>query len=438
MRKIIVTNHEPNSFVLEQGGTMSSSDALYTIIGTIDMGLEKVSGVIPAERKEALKREIKMFKELLLDKRSPRLMIIGRRGAGKSSLVNAIFGERVADTGAVLSKTGKSRYYSYQNSRGKIDILDTRGLGDRTKPETANFQNALDDIKQSIETDYPDAILFLCKARDVDSNIDVDIKNVLQIHDFILSKHKYNAPVIGIVTCVDELEPKRIEPPYDDKRKRANIDVAVKAVEDAFNIVGLSLVQVIPTSAYADYDENDKNKIVYHNYWNIDTLITYLVEVLPTSTHLELARLAKIRSLQINIARTLVGTTSAIAAGIAAVPIPVADIIPITAAQVGMIIGIGYLSGRELSKKSAIEFMAAFGVNVGAAVVLREAARLLIEVVFPPAILVASTVSAVIAIAGTAALGEAAIAYFIEGQTIDEAKLKFELVRKKQLNETAS
>lgn len=409
---------------------MEQSKVLYEIIATVEVVLAQMTNMIPEAQREKLKQEIKMLKELLLDKRSPRLMIIGRRGAGKSSLINAIFGERVADTGAVLSKTGRSQYYAYQSRRGKLDILDTRGLGDRTKPETANFQNAIDDIKASIETDYPDAILFLCRAKDVDSNIDVDIKNVLEIRNHINIKHKFNAPVIGIITSVDELEPKRIEPPYDDKKKRANIDVAIKAVESAFIATGLDLIKVIPTSAYTEYDENDKNRITYQNYWNIETLLTYLIDVLPNSTHLELARLAKIRSLQVKVARTIMGATATIAAGIAVVPIPLADIIPITAAQVGMIVGIAYISGRELSQQSAIEFMTALGINVGTGVLLREAARALIKFVFPGGGLV---VSATVAAAGTVALGESAIAYFIEGQSIEDAKNKFNLVREKNL-----
>jgi len=409
---------------------MESTNVIYDVIATIEVVIDQMSNMIPAERKEKLKKEIKMLKELLLDKRSARLMIIGRRGAGKSSLINAIFCERVADTGAVLSKTGRSQYYAYQSSRGKLDILDTRGLGDRTKPETANFQNAIDDIKASIETDYPDAILFLCRAKDVDSNIDVDIKNVLEIHSHIANKHKFNAPVVGVITSVDELDPKRIEPPYDDQRKRTNIDTAVNAVENALVSAGLDLIKVIPTSAYAEYDEVDKNKVAYQNYWNIDALLTYLIEVLPNSTHLELARLAKIRSLQVTLARTIMGATATITGTIAIVPIALADIIPITTAQVGMIIGIAYISGRELSQKSAMEFLSALGINVGAGMVLREAARALVKYVFPGGGL---AVSAAVAAAGTLALGEAAIRYFIEGKSIEEAKETFSLVKSKQL-----
>ena len=159
-------------------------------------------------------------------------------------------------------------------------------------------------------------------------------------------------------------------------------------------------------------------------------MLTYLIEVLPNSTHLELARLAKIRSLQVTLARTIMGATATITGTIAIAPIPLADIIPITTAQVGMIIGIAYISGRELSQKSAMEFLSALGINVGAGMVLREAARALVKYVFPGGGLF---VSGIVATAGTIALGEAAIRYFIEGKSIEEAKETFSLVKAKQL-----
>jgi uncharacterized protein (DUF697 family) len=60
---------------------------------------------------------------------------------------------------------------------------------------------------------------------------------------------------------------------------------------------------------------------------------------------------------------------------------------------------------------------------VGAAFVLREAARALIKFVFPAG---GALVSAGVAFAGTMALGAAAKAYFVHGQPIDAARKVFE------------
>jgi uncharacterized protein (DUF697 family) len=231
------------------------------------------------------------------------------------------------------------------------------------------------------------------------------------------------------VTHVDELDPKRVDRPYDDEEKRSNIQTAVDALESVFKQDQIDLMRVIPVSAYAEYKDGKK---AYDNYWNIDKVVEYLVEVLPKEAQLQMARIAKIRSAQASMARTVVAATATICAGIAATPIPVGDIFPITAAQIGMIVTIGFISGRELSYDAAKEFLAAMGVNVGAAFVLREAARALIKFVFPGGGLV---ISAGVAFAGTWGIGEAAIAYFIYGKSIEEAKRRLDDTRKKKTKE---
>ncbi|HKI06641.1 MAG TPA: GTPase [Thermoanaerobaculia bacterium] len=393
---------------------------------TISELSEQAIARLPESLGLTTKNELVILKELLMDARPPKLMILGRRGAGKSSLINAIFGERVAATGSVLSETGRPAWYSYPSPRGEMKILDTRGLGDRTRPESANFQDALEEILSVLVAEWPDAILFLCKAKDVDSHIAQDIANIEAVRKFIAEKHRYEAPVVAVVTQVDELDPKRIEPPYENETKRRNIDTAVRAIQEALTERGIALARVIPVSTYAEYEDDRR---AYDNYWNVDVLVDYLVEVLPRSAQVQMARLTRLRAVQEKMARKLTAAAAAVAGGIAAVPIPVADILPITALQIGLITGIAYVSGRELSKAAAREFLVALGVNVGAAFVLREGARALAKFVFPGA---GSAVSAGIAFAGTWGLGEAAIAYFIENRPIEEARERFQRKKKEK------
>src|SRR5690625_7942025 len=64
-----------------------------------------------------------------------RIAVVGRRGAGKSSLINAIFGEDRAEVGDYKSQTGSGKWYLFENDLGGIDILDTLGLGESHQPE---------------------------------------------------------------------------------------------------------------------------------------------------------------------------------------------------------------------------------------------------------------------------------------------------------------
>ncbi len=363
-----------------------------------------------------------------MDNRPPKIIILGRRGAGKSSLINSLFNQKVANIGSVLSETGQAQWHHFENSMGSMDILDTRGMGDRTKPESANFGEAIEDIKSEIKKGCPDVVLFLCKAKEVDAHITEDIKNVKTIKKFIADIHGYEIPVAALLTQVDELDPKRIEPPYEDSIKQGNIRKAVDALQSAFDGSKIQVLKIIPVSAYAEYNNGRRT---YDNYWNIDILVEYLMDVLPNSAQLQLARLSSLKKVQRKFARGLVGSTATICAAIAATPIPLADLIPITTAQIGMIIGVGYISGRELSKESAMEFLAALGVNVGAGFALREGARALLKFVFPGG---GNAISAGVAFAGTWGIGEAAIAYFVEKVSIEEVKHRFKKEYEKKEN----
>jgi predicted GTPase len=407
---------------------------LKSIFATISELAERAIDRIPEPQGRSTKNELLILKELLMDARPPKLMILGRRGAGKSSLINAIFGEPMAAVGSVLSETGRPTWYSYAGPRGDMKILDTRGLGDRTRPEAANFQDALDEIRSGLVDEWPDAILFLCKAKDVDSHIAQDVANIEAVRAFIAEKHRYEAPVVAVVTQVDELDPKRVEPPYENETKRRNIETAVRAIQEALAERGIALARVVPVSTYAEYDGARR---IYDNYWNIEELVDYLVEVLPRSAQVQMARLAQLRVVQQKLARKMTAAASAVAGAIAAAPIPLADILPITALQIGLISGIAYVSGREMSKKASWEFLVALGANVGVAFALREGARALAKVVFPGG---GSAISAGVAFAGTWGLGEAAIAYFIEKRPIEEARERFRRKKKekeKEKEETA-
>jgi predicted GTPase len=411
---------------------MAESESLFATIS--DLAGQAIRR-LPAPLGRSAENELLILKELLMDARPPKLMILGRRGAGKSSLVNAVFGRRMAAVGSVLSETGRPTWYSYKGLQGEMKILDTRGLGDRTRPEAANFQDALDEVRAALADEWPDAILFLCKAKDVDSHIAQDVANIQEIRAFIAEKHRYDAPVVAVVTQVDELDPKRVEPPYENETKRQNIETAVRTIEEALTERGVALARVVPVSTYAEYESGTEGAPrVYDNYWNIEELVDYLVEVLPRSAQVQMARLAQLRVVQEKLARKMTAAAAAVTGAIGAAPIPVADILPITAVQIGLIAGIAYLSGREMSRKAAREFLVALGANVGAAFALREGARALAKFVFPGA---GSAVSAGVAFAGTWALGEAAIAYFIEKRPIEEARERFRRKKKEKEREGA-
>ena len=63
--------------------------------------LEELLDSLPVPLGGDLKNRLAGLRQLLFETRAPRFVLVGRRGAGKSSLVNAIFGQHVADLGHV-------------------------------------------------------------------------------------------------------------------------------------------------------------------------------------------------------------------------------------------------------------------------------------------------------------------------------------------------
>lgn len=127
------------------------------------------------------------------------------------------------------------------------------------------------------------------------------------------------------------------------------------------------------------------------------------------------------------MARDLTQVTAGLTSIVAALPIPVADLLPITSLQLSLVAIIAWLGGCSLDGKAASEFLGAMGANVGAAFVFREGARALVKFVFPGA---GSAISSGVAFAGTMAIGAAARAYFLRGVSLEDARKVFARVRR--------
>ena len=385
-----------------------------------------------------LRAKIGLLRTILLEQRAPALALVGRRGAGKSSLVNALFGTKVAEVGHVRAQTGRGKWFDHKTDRGSISVLDTRGIQEGSTPaEKDAAKDAIASIAVELKKKAPDVILFLVKATEADSAIDADLDALERVYAEIEREHRYRPPLVAIATHCDVLEPKatRLHLPKDEDA--ADLDEKIGRVSEvehhletkikARGKLGPHLVWVRGLSSYMSFREVDGAQTVRADErWRIDELVTALFKHLPDEGRGTLVRIARVRGLQEELASNLTRATATICAGVAAVPIPVGDVIPITMLQVTLVAGIAWLSGRPLDRKAATEFLTAMGANVGLGFAFREGARALIKFVFPGA---GSMVSGAVAFAGTLAIGSAARSYFLRGSTIEEAKKAFENAR---------
>lgn len=372
---------------------------------------------ISNKNKKIIVEEMDKLRSFIVDARPARIAIVGRRGAGKSSLINAIFGEERAEVGHTKAQTGMGSWYQYRSEQGEIDILDTRGLGEASRPvEEVRAATPLEEIKQAIKEKCPDVILFLSKAKEVDAWIDEDIDQLQELRLMIANEHDYDIPILGLVTQVDELYPlSDKEPPFNSPEKKQHIEEAVRILKDKLSNQIHKPVQVIPISAYMEFSEG---AIVYDGRWNIDELIDFLLTKLPEEAQIILAKLAKINTVQKKLARRIAKSVIGITGLIGASPIPIADMPVITGIQISLVGTIAMIGGQKLSRKSISQFIGAMGLNVGAGLAFRELARQLAKII-PGA---GNFVSAAVATAGTYAVSEAAIAFYIDKKSEQEAK----------------
>ena len=405
-------------------------DGLKTLARTIER-LEELMSWLPLDAAKAARVRIATLRQVLLEKRPPALVLVGRRGAGKSSVVNALFGAKVAELGHVTAQTGKGRWYKYERGGGSMSILDTRGVQEGSVPAEADVaKTALESIAIELRAQAPDVVVFVAKASEVDAAIDADLDALEHVYDEIRRAHRLEPPLVAVVTHCDLLEPKATrlhaperEPEGDVEEKKRHVTAAEHALArkiDARDKLRPRLVATLGTSVYMSWKSD--GALRSDERWRVDDLAVTLFRHLPDASRAELARATQVRAIQEDLASSLTQATAAVCAGVGAAPIPFADTIPLTALQTGLVAGIAWIGGRSADKKGTTEFIGALSANLGLALGLREGFRQLMKIIAPGG---GSIVSATIAFTGTMAIGAAAKAYYIRGVSLADARRVF-------------
>jgi predicted GTPase len=410
-------------------------DPLKTLARAI-VRLEELLDRLPAEVAKDLRVRIATLRTLMLEKRPPALALVGRRGAGKSSLVNALFGAKVAELGHVTAQTGRGRWYEYKREGGSMSILDTRGVQEGSPPaEEHDSRSALDALALELRAKAPDLVVFVAKASEVDAAVDADIDVLERVYKEVKRAHRIDPPLVAVVTHCDLFEPKATRLHRASEEAEGDVEEKLRYVSEAERAITAKIddrpalrdrhVATLGVSTYMSWRHDGMLRA--DERWRIDDLAVILFRHLPDAGRAELARATGARAVQEELATTLTRATAAVCAGIAAAPIPLADIIPLTTMQAGLIAAIAWIAGRSVDKRGAAEFLTSVGANVGAAFALREAVRAIVKVIAPGG---GSVVSATIAFSGTLAIGAAARAYYIGGLSLADARKAFRRAKK--------
>src|SRR5215472_6677257 len=166
-----------------------SDDALKALARAIER-IEDLLERLPLDVAKDLRARIATLRTVLLEKRPPAFVLVGRRGAGKSSLVNALLGVKVAELGHVTAQTGKGRWYTHERGGGAMSILDTRGLQEGSAPaEPDAAKSAMESIRHELRAKAADVVVFVVKASEVDAAIDADIDALVEVCTSIREAH---------------------------------------------------------------------------------------------------------------------------------------------------------------------------------------------------------------------------------------------------------
>lgn len=220
-----------------------------------------------------------------LEKTPLNILIAGRNGAGKSSVINTIFASEIAEVD-VLPSTDKITTYNWQTESGEIvELCDTPGYEQVNRQD---FRNLVMDYGKKA-----DLLVLVTPALDPALQMDVDFLEDMQ-------KQMTDLPIIAVVTQVDKLRPIREwQPPYNwrsgNKLKEMAIREAVLYREEKFKPVLINSSHLVLPLVTDD----PKTK---RCSWNLEELSGGLLSVLDPAKQLRLSRF--LRNLDIRIAQS--------------------------------------------------------------------------------------------------------------------------------------
>ncbi len=328
---------------------------------------------------DAIAAKVRNLKQL-------NIIVAGKTGVGKSTLINAVFRDHLAETGMGKPVTDHMRKITKKGV--PLAIYDTRGfeLGKEVQSEVK--KEVIETISKGLAGhDVNEAIHCIWYCINTASNR-IEPEEIAWLRELAQDNRITQVPIIVILT--QSFSQKKVE-----EMRRILLDE------------NLDIIQVVPVLA-EDYEIDGLGTA---RAYGLELLIQVMEEALPeelmdTLHNVQIASLkAKKRR-----AQAAVATASVAAAGEGAAPIPFADCALLIPTQLTMIASITVIFGFDVNK-SIITALLSSTIGAGGATVLGKTVVSSLLKLIPGAGTVAgSAISAGTAGVITAALGEAYIA----------------------------
>lgn len=187
------------------------------------------------------------------------LAVMGRRGAGKSSLLNALCGDARAEVGHVKDTTRTATAWAVPRLPEALWI-DAPGLrgGEGHAVESA------------LAPWDPGATLLVVGATEVETGAD----DLARVAGFVRARPRGCGGVVVAVNRVDELDPVDVtDPPFRHPRKSLHIAEACARARRSLARVGVDAWEVVPVSALMVWSGAT---LTHDGRWNLDALAAAL------------------------------------------------------------------------------------------------------------------------------------------------------------------
>jgi predicted GTPase len=175
------------------------------------------------------------------------IALVGQVSAGKSSLVNALFGSYMAAVDLLPETTQVARYQlTLGGSALEVTLLDTPGYG-----ATGATADQASQIRAALQ--QTDAVLLVMDAHSPAR--EADRQTIAELAEWYAANPQLKSPpLLGVLTHVDLLRPTlEWTPPYDWRTPRtAKAQSLHDAVQYVRELFATALADVIPVCTHAD------------------------------------------------------------------------------------------------------------------------------------------------------------------------------------------
>lgn len=308
------------------------------------------------------------------------LIISGKTGVGKSTLLNAAFREDLAKTGVGEPVTNDIRLYT--KDKYPLRIYDTMGLelsAERQDYAVKQIKNLCEEKKKAADKDELLHAMWYC----VHGN---GARFEPYEEEFINEVSKEMPVIIVLTQCIIKRMASSLKSEIEKKNTNA------------------SNIMIVRAQSYVD-DEGKELPA-----FGVDDLVEFTYSILPKAVQNAWANVQK-ASLKIkqDRAQALVLATAGVSFGEGYIPLPFSDCFALVPTQVGMIAGITAIYGLNISRSLLTGIVTSLVGTAGTTLAGKTIVANLLKLIPGLGTAAGGTISGATAAALTTALGEAYI-----------------------------